>query len=102
MQPAKISTIVYWSTLTVLVLDLLSAIAPLGYPAYFASVLGFWKLLGGIALLLPQLPLLREWAYAAIYLGNGAGEASRLLLLVMLVVLGLAWVRLTRDQKFSG
>jgi uncharacterized membrane protein len=47
----------------------------LGYPAFFVTILGFWKLLGGIAILLPRLKrrtldaalfLLQEWAYAGI------------------------------------
>src|SRR5262249_44204501 len=36
----------------------------LGYPAYFARILGVWKLLGGIAILVPRFPRLKEWAYA--------------------------------------
>jgi uncharacterized membrane protein YphA (DoxX/SURF4 family) len=40
--------------------------AALGYPAYFVTILGAWKLLGGLALLAPRLPRLKEWAYAGI------------------------------------
>ena len=37
----------------------------LGYPAYFASMLSFFKLFGAIALLIPKFPaLIKEWAYA--------------------------------------
>jgi uncharacterized membrane protein YphA (DoxX/SURF4 family) len=36
----------------------------LGYPAYFMSILGTWKVLGAIAVLAPALPRLKEWAYA--------------------------------------
>src|SRR5262249_11291743 len=35
-----------------------------GYPAYFARILGVWKVLGGIAILAPRFPRLKEWAYA--------------------------------------
>lgn len=38
----------------------------LGYPAYFASMLGVWKILGVLALLAPRFPRLKEWAYAGI------------------------------------
>jgi uncharacterized membrane protein YphA (DoxX/SURF4 family) len=38
----------------------------LGYPAYVATILGVWKLLGAAALLAPRLPRLKEWAYAGI------------------------------------
>jgi uncharacterized membrane protein YphA (DoxX/SURF4 family) len=36
----------------------------LGYPAYFATILGVWKVLGAIVLLAPRYPLIKEWAYA--------------------------------------
>ena len=38
--------------------------ASLGYPAYFPMILGVAKLLGVVALLVPGLPRLKEWAYA--------------------------------------
>src|SRR3954462_7649725 len=36
----------------------------LGYPAYFVLILGVWKVLGGLAVLIPRTPRLKEWAYA--------------------------------------
>lgn len=39
----------------------------LGYPHYFARILGAWKVLGGIVILLPGFPRLKEWAYAGIF-----------------------------------
>ena len=41
-------------------------IAQLGYPAYFLTILGVWKLLGAVALLIPRFPRLKEWAYAGV------------------------------------
>jgi len=90
MQLSKIKTIVYWITTALLALDLLAGgtlsllhpsqvlatMAHLGYPAYFASILGFWKLLGGIALLVPDFPLLKEWAYAGIFFDLTGAAAS--------------------------
>ena len=38
----------------------------LGYPLYFAAMLGVWKILGGIAIAAPGFPRLKEWAYAGI------------------------------------
>ena len=38
----------------------------LGYPYYVLTILGIWKLLGAIALLIPRFPRLKEWAYAGI------------------------------------
>jgi hypothetical protein len=36
----------------------------LGYPAYFGAILGTWKVLGALALVVPGYPRLKEWAYA--------------------------------------
>src|SRR5690606_16458959 len=36
----------------------------LGYPMYFLTLIGVWKLLGVVAVLIPKAPLLKEWAYA--------------------------------------
>ena len=36
----------------------------LGYPTYFVVILGVWKLLGAVALVIPRFPRLKEWAYA--------------------------------------
>ena len=43
-------------------------LAHLGYPVYFATIIGFWKLLGAIAIVAPGFPRLKEWAYAGISL----------------------------------
>ena len=40
---------------------------PLGYPTYFISLIGIWKMLGIIAILAPKFKLLKEWAYAGIF-----------------------------------
>ena len=39
----------------------------LGYPIYFLSIIGLWKVLGGIAILVPRFPRLKEWAYAGMF-----------------------------------
>jgi uncharacterized membrane protein YphA (DoxX/SURF4 family) len=39
----------------------------LGYPIYFLTILGVWKILGVVALLIPRFPLLKEWAYAGFF-----------------------------------
>ena len=39
----------------------------LGYPLYFLKILGVWKLLGVVAVLVPRFPLLKEWAYAGFF-----------------------------------
>jgi len=47
----------------------------LGYPVYFATIIGFWKVLGAIAILVPRFPRLKEWAYAGIFF-NMTGAAA--------------------------
>src|SRR5688572_32484062 len=42
--------------------DMVAAMAQLGYPAYFLTILGTWKVLGAAALLVPRFPRLKEWA----------------------------------------
>ena len=39
----------------------------LGYPVYLLTILGVWKLLGVVAILVPKFPLLKEWAYAGFF-----------------------------------
>jgi uncharacterized membrane protein YphA (DoxX/SURF4 family) len=43
--------------------SMMEGFAHLGYPAYFANLLGAAKLLGVCALLAPRLPRIKEWAY---------------------------------------
>lgn len=42
-------------------------VSSLGYPLYLLSILGVWKLLGVVAILIPKFPLLKEWAYAGFF-----------------------------------
>lgn len=39
----------------------------LGYPSYFLTIIGIWKLLGVVAVLVPKFPLIKEWAYAGFF-----------------------------------
>ena len=84
----KMKTISYWTTTVILALALLSGGAAelagqretvagmvhLGYPVYFIMIIGFWKVLGAVALVVPRFPLLKEWAYAGIFF-NMTGAA---------------------------
>jgi uncharacterized membrane protein YphA (DoxX/SURF4 family) len=91
MKNGTIKNIAYWIT-TILgpasfviggVLNLsqteqvLATMHHLGYPAYFASLLGIWKLLGAIAIVVPGLPRLKEWAYAGFFFDLTAAAVSR-------------------------
>jgi hypothetical protein len=78
---AKRNKIIYWIATIWLSLGMLSTgivqllqiekeiayIMELGYPAYFLILLGTWKILGVVAILLPKLSLLKEWAYAGFF-----------------------------------
>lgn len=48
----------------------------LGYPLYFVTILGVWKVLGAIAILVPRFPRLKEWAYAGIFFDLTGAAAS--------------------------
>jgi len=48
----------------------------LGYPMYFFAILGFWKVLGAVAILAPRYPRLKEWAYAGIFFDLTGAAAS--------------------------
>jgi uncharacterized membrane protein YphA (DoxX/SURF4 family) len=50
----------------------------LGYPQYFLVILGIWKLLGAVALVIPQFPRLKEWAYAGVVFDLTGAVASLL------------------------
>jgi uncharacterized membrane protein YphA (DoxX/SURF4 family) len=46
--------------------DVVEGVIQLGFPLYFVRLLGVWKVLGGLAILAPGFPRLKEWAYAGI------------------------------------
>jgi hypothetical protein len=87
----KTRSIVYW-TMTILVAFFIGGggvaqiaqylgnphgIVPvLGDPMYFFAILGVWKALGAIAILVPRFPLLKEWAYAGIFFDLTGAAAS--------------------------
>lgn len=86
----KIGAAAYWITTALLVFAILSGgvaeliqrpenvegMVRLGYPVYFMTILGFWKILGSIALLAPGLPRVKEWAYAGIFFNVTGAAAS--------------------------
>jgi len=77
----KRNTIIYWIATLWLSLGMLSTgivqllrptgetemITRLGYPVYVLTIIGIWKILGVIAVLVPTFPLLKEWAYAGFF-----------------------------------
>ena len=50
----------------------------LGYLPYFLTIIGMWKILGVIAVLIPRFPLLKEWAYAGFFFAMSGAVISHL------------------------
>lgn len=50
----------------------------LGYPNYLLTILGVWKMLGVIAILVPKFPLIKEWAYAGFFFAMSGAFISHL------------------------
>lgn len=83
--------------------------AHLGYPLYFLTLLGIWKILGVIAILIPKLPLLKEWAYAGFFFAmSGAvfshlamGDAAKDLFgpVLLIVLTAVSWYFRPADRK---
>ncbi len=73
--------------------------AHLGYPTYFLYILGTWKILGAITIVLPKMPRLREWAYAGMLFDLTGAAISRLAsgdgVLMLIVPLAMAGVVVT-------
>lgn len=81
MITTKRNKIIYWIATAWLSLGMLStgivqllqmeeevaSMENLGYPIYLLTILGIWKVLGVIAILIPKYPLLKEWAYAGFF-----------------------------------
>jgi uncharacterized membrane protein YphA (DoxX/SURF4 family) len=121
----KIRTIGYWAVTGVSALafaaggamdlahspDVIAGMSHLGYPAYFATILGTWKLLGAIALLVPRFPRVKEWAYAGMFfdltgaaLSHAAvGDAAPKILtpLFLLAVVAASWALRPENLKLA-
>ena len=57
--------------------QVMATLAHLGYPAYFATIMGTWKLLGAIAIVVPGIPRVKEWAYAGFFFDLTGAAATR-------------------------
>lgn len=92
--------------------DEVSNITKLGYPVYFLSIVGTWKILGAAAVLMPKLALIKEWAYAGIFFVCSGATLSRMaagdpvsamlpsLLLLALTV--ISWYFRPADRRMPG
>jgi hypothetical protein len=50
----------------------------LGYPVYFLTIIGVWKILGVVAILMPGFRLLKEWAYAGFFFAMSGAVFSHI------------------------
>jgi hypothetical protein len=124
----KKNKIIYWISTIWLALGMLStgavqlfkgktgaggvdSVTHLGYPVYFLTILGIWKILGVVAVLIPKFPLLKEWAYAGFFFamtgaifshiasGNSVNEMFPSLLLLILTA--VSWYFRPANRKIS-
>jgi hypothetical protein len=119
----KRDKIIYWISTAWLALGMLSTgivqlqklqadvdlMTRLGYPIYFLTMLGIWKILGVVAVLIPKFPLLKEWAYAGFFFAMSGALFSHIasgspmsdifppLLLIILTV--VSWYFRPADRK---
>src|SRR4029434_7277601 len=83
----RIRTIAFWVTTFIIVFELVAGsvwnlltiewvvvqLRHLGYPVYLAYILGVWHVAAAVAIIVPRLPLIKEWAYAgSLFLWSGA------------------------------
>jgi|SRR5688572_3863811 len=120
---AKRNKIIYWIATIWLALGMVSTgivqlmrskedvdmMTRLGYPVYFLTIIGVWKILGVIAILIPKFPLLKEWTYAGFFfLMSGAvishlivGDAAKELFgpLLLIILTMVSWYFRPADRK---
>jgi len=89
---SKRNKIIYWFTTGFLSLGMLAGgvqqllqiggyvqiVTQLGYPVYLLSILGAWKILGVVAILVPKFPLVKEWAYAGFFFAMSGAAISHI------------------------
>src|SRR5690606_28496748 len=121
----KRNKIIYWITTVFLCIGMTAGgvqqmlqiggyneiVSSLGYPLYVLSILGVWKLLGVVAILIPRFLLLKEWAYAGFFFAMSGAFISHLAVgqpftealpsLILLSVTVLSWYFRPADRKIN-
>jgi len=121
----KTQKIIYWISTLWLGLGMISTgivqiikmpmevdmMANLGYPLYFLTILGVWKILGTIAILAPRYPLVKEWAYAGFFftmsgaifshIANGEPITATIPALLLLVLTTVSWYTRPASRKLT-
>lgn len=86
--------------------------AKLGYPLLFFRILGFWKLVGAVVILLPGLPRAKEWAYAGFVINLTAASVTHVSIgdppeesipsAVLLVFAVASWALRPESRRLAG
>ncbi|MEQ7799345.1 DoxX family protein [Pedobacter sp. ASV1-7] len=121
----KTTKIIYWIATLWLALGMLSTgivqllkmkeevnlMTTLGYPSYLLTILGIWKILGVIAVLIPKFPLLKEWAYAGFFFTMTGAVISHLIVgdsaknlfgpVLLLVLTTVSWYFRSADRRIN-
>lgn len=81
----------------------------LGYPSYFLNIIGVWKILGVIAILIPRFRLVKEWAYAGFFfvmsgavfshIASGDPVKETVPALVLLILIVVSWYFRPENRK---
>jgi len=84
-------------------------VTKLGYPLYLLSIIGTWKILGVVVILIPKYKLVKEWAYAGFFFVMTGAAISHIIVgqplveampaLVLLVVIVVSWHFRPADRK---
>jgi uncharacterized membrane protein len=84
----------------------------LGYPVYVMTILGVWKILGVIAVLVPKYPLLKEWAYAGFFFTMSGAMISHIVVhdpfseifpsVLLLTLTVVSWNFRPESRRFSA
>jgi len=121
----KRKQVIYWGTTgflafgmlaqgisqTVQVKGFVDIITHLGYPVYLLIIIGVWKILGVVALLIPGVPLLKEWAYAGFFfvmsgalfshIASGSPVLETLPSLFILTLIVVSWYFRPADRRVT-
>lgn len=82
----------------------------LGYPIYFLTIIGAWKMLGVAAVLVPKFPLVKEWAYAGFFFAMSGAVFSHLAIgdsakelfgpILLLILTAASWYSRPATRRF--
>ncbi|PJJ66959.1 DoxX family protein [Chryseobacterium geocarposphaerae] len=91
--------------------DELANFTNLGYPSYLMTIIGVWKILGVIAILIPKFPLLKEWAYSGFFFVMSGAVISHIIVndpvsktfpaVLLLILVVISWYFRPVDRKIS-